>query len=91
MRLCWFPPAGRGADPYAATAAFCRSRLKLIMALTDEQQQRIREEEIERIRVRNELTQGTQRQSAYKMFIFWSVLIAAAVLLWSVVRSAHSH
>jgi len=34
--------------------------LAFVMALTDEQRQRIREEEIERLRVRNELTQQTQ-------------------------------
>jgi hypothetical protein len=56
------------------------------MALTDEQRQRIREEEIERIRVRRELS-GDPR----KTFIFWGVLIAVAVLLWSVVMSSHNH
>jgi hypothetical protein len=56
------------------------------MALTDEQRRRIREEEIERIRVRSELS-GNPR----KTYIFWDVLIAVAVLLWSVVRTSHNH
>ena len=42
-------------------------------------------------RVRNELTQQTQRQSAYKMFIFWGVLLAVAFLLWSVVKNSDRH
>jgi hypothetical protein len=57
------------------------------MALTDEQRQRIREEEIERIRVRRELSGGDPR----KTVIFWCVLIAVAFLLWSVVRSSQNH
>jgi len=56
------------------------------MTLTDEQRQRIREEEIERIRVRRELS-GDPR----KTVIFWCVLIALAFLLWSVARSSHNH
>jgi hypothetical protein len=64
------------------------------MALTDEQKQRIREEEIERLRVRRELS-GDPKPSpegqARKTVIFWSVLIAVAVLLWSVVKSSPNH
>ncbi len=66
------------------------------MALTDEQRQRIREEEIERLRVRRELG-GNPFQHDWnglavrKTVIFWVVLIAVAVLLWSVVKSSHNH
>jgi hypothetical protein len=65
------------------------------MALTDEQRQRIREEEIERLRVRRELSGDPQRQPSAegqirKTVIFWGVLIAVAVLLWSVVKSSHN-
>jgi hypothetical protein len=66
------------------------------MALTDEQRQRIREEEIERLRVRRELSGDPQPQPSpegqiRKTVIFWVVLIAVAVLLWSVVKSFHNH
>jgi hypothetical protein len=64
-----------------------QSCLKSIMALTDEQKQRIREEEIERIRVRRELSSGDAR----KTVIFWCVLIAVAFLLWTVVKGSHNH
>ena len=62
------------------------------MALTDEQRQRIREEEIERLRVRRELSSDPRKTGDLrKTFIFWGVLIAVAVLLWSVVKSSHNH
>jgi hypothetical protein len=66
------------------------------MALTDEQRQRIREEEIERLRVRRELSGDPQPQPSAdgqirKTVIFWATLIAVAVLLWSVVKSSHNH
>jgi hypothetical protein len=71
------------------------------MALTDEQRQRIREEEIERLRVRRELSGDPQPQPSpggfggnhqiRKTIIFWVVLIAVAVWLWSVVKSSHNH
>jgi hypothetical protein len=57
------------------------------MPLTDEQKQRIREEEIERMRVRRELS-GV---GANRIFIFWGALIAAAVLLWRVMTVPHNH
>jgi hypothetical protein len=62
------------------------------MALTDEQRQRIREEEIERLRVRRDLS-GDPRKTGdvRKTVIFWVVLIAVAVLLWRVVKSSHIH
>ena len=62
------------------------------MALTDEQRQRIREEEIERLRVRRELSGDPWKPGdVRKTVIFWVVLIAVAVLLWSVVKSPHGH
>lgn len=62
------------------------------MPLTDEQRQRIREEEIERLRVRRELG-GDPRKTGDvpKTLISWVVLIAVAVLLWRVVKSSHSY
>jgi len=66
------------------------------MALTNEEKQRVREEEIERLRVRRELSgdplqQDWNRLAASKAIIFWVVLLATAVLLWYVVKSSHSH
>jgi hypothetical protein len=54
------------------------------MALTDEQRQQIREEEIERIRIRNKL-RGVW--SPRWVLVFWGVVISGAVILWSVLRN----
>ena len=59
------------------------------MALTDEQKQRIREEEIERLRVRHELEGARLNGGARKTLIFWGVFISVAVLLWSVLKYSH--
>jgi hypothetical protein len=54
------------------------------MALTDEQTQQIREEEIERIRIRNKLRGAW---SPRRVLVFWAVVMAGAVILWSVLRN----
>jgi hypothetical protein len=61
------------------------------MPLSDSEKQRIREEEQFRMQVREEYRATHPPKglpgAEWKTAIFWIVLVAAAVLLWSVMRA----
>lgn len=55
--------------------------------LSNEDKQRIREEEIYRAQVREEMRRSHSADTARKTLMFWIVLTAVTVLLYWVVRS----
>lgn len=57
------------------------------MALSDEEKQRIRDEEIVRIQVRHELRRF--RSDPRKSAVFWVLFVTVAVFLFIAVRSHH--
>jgi hypothetical protein len=57
------------------------------MALTNDDKQRIREEEAYRDQVRQEMRTAKAASTPWKTYIFWTVLVAVALLLYLVVRS----
>ena len=56
------------------------------MALSEQDKQRIREEETYRLKVRDELRQAASEPNRWKTLVFWAVLVAAAVLLFTLMR-----
>ena len=58
------------------------------MALSNDDKQRIREEEAYRLQVRDELRAARRPSQGFKTAVFWIVLVAVAVLLFAVVRTS---
>ncbi len=59
------------------------------MALSEQEKQRIREEELFRMQVREEYMQAQQPSIASKNWrtaIFWVVLVVVAIVLWAITR-----
>ena len=56
------------------------------MALSEQDKQRIREEETYRLKVRDELQQAANAPNRWKVTVFWAVLVALAILLFTLVR-----
>ena len=57
------------------------------MPLSNEDKLRIREEEAFRSQLRDEQQKAQQAANQWKTLVFWLVLIAAAVLLFVVIRT----
>jgi len=59
------------------------------MALSEENKERIREEEAYRIKVRQELARKSpevRRKTAFRTALFWIVLIGAALALFAILH-----
>lgn len=56
------------------------------MALSEQDKQRIREEETYRLKVRAELQQAANEPNRWKVTVFWAILLAVAILLFTLVR-----
>jgi hypothetical protein len=56
------------------------------MPLSEQEKQRIREEETYRLQVRDELQKSASEPNRWKVAAFWSVLVAVAVLLFTLMR-----
>jgi hypothetical protein len=57
------------------------------MALSNEDKQRIRQEEEFRLEVQRELKVKANETNRWKVYVFWLVLAAAAVLLYTLIRT----
>ena len=57
------------------------------MALSEQDKQRIREEELYRLQVRDEHRQTTEAANRWKVVVFWAVMAGAAILLFALIRS----
>ena len=56
------------------------------MALSEQDKQRIREEELYRLQVRDEHRKTTEAANRGKVVVFWVVLVGAAILLFALMR-----
>ena len=56
------------------------------MALSEQDKQRIREEETYRLKVRDELQQAANEPNRWKVAVFWAVSVAVAIVLFALVR-----
>lgn len=61
--------------------------MALVMPLSNEDKQRIREEEAFREQVRQEQRAARVQADQWKIYVFWGVLMAVAILMFVVVRS----